>query len=152
MFADGLDGFGPEKTRLDVWLLRFGVVWLAVVVVLVVANQAFGVFRLTMTAGFDALTSGGAGVPPPPLRRPCSCWPSFSSHWHSLPSSSPLSFQGGLLSGAAMCQTLHGSGVCRQNHQHQKAVGQRWGVAAGVGCSDVFSEVSEAPLAYLSAC
>lgn len=34
--------------------------------------------------------------------------------------------QGGLFSGAPLCQTLHRPRVRRQNHQHQKALGQRW--------------------------
>lgn len=37
--------------------------------------------------------------------------------------------QGSLLCGAPLCQTLHRPGVRRQNHQHQKALGQRWGHA-----------------------
>lgn len=33
--------------------------------------------------------------------------------------------QGGLLSGAPLCQALHRPRVCRQNHQHQKALSKR---------------------------
>lgn len=34
--------------------------------------------------------------------------------------------QGGLLSGASLCQALHRPRVRRQDHQHQEALGQRW--------------------------
>lgn len=34
--------------------------------------------------------------------------------------------QGRLLGGEALREEVHGPGVRRQNHQHQKAVGQRW--------------------------
>lgn len=55
------------------------------------------------------------------------CWQSLYSSWPVSSSMSPVFVsQGGLFSGAPLCQTLHRPRVRRQNHQHQKALGQRW--------------------------
>ncbi|XP_024918244.1 calcium/calmodulin-dependent protein kinase type II subunit beta isoform X4 [Cynoglossus semilaevis] len=57
------------------------------------------------------------------------------------PSVNVIFTAGGLFSGAPLCQTLHRPGIRRQNHQHQKTIGQR---PSEVGEGSPYLQIAEA--------